>query len=144
MRWMFRSLAVGCIATLAALLAACDHAVLPTPSNGSAIPVVDQFVGTLQPSGEAFYAFSMSKPGNVSLTLISMTGPSVPDDALFPLGIGQPVGTGCTASVDAAAKPGGSPQFTATKTAGVYCVRIADNARLGAAASFVLNIAHPR
>ena len=88
--------------------------------------------------------FGMSVAGNVQLTLVSMTGSSVPDDALFPLGIGLPIGTGCTASVDAAAKPGGSPQFAAAKGAGVYCVRIADNARLGAAANFVLNITHPR
>ena len=143
MRSTFASLAVRC-AALAVLSAACDTAVDPTPSNGSGIPVVDQFSGTLQPSGDAFYAFSMSAAGDVSLTLISVTGPSVPADALFPLGIGQPVGTGCTASVDIAAKPGGTPQFTVTKAAGVYCVRIADNARLGAAATFVLNIVHPR
>jgi hypothetical protein len=143
MRSTFASLAVGC-ATLAVLGAACDHAVLPTPSNGGGIPVIETFTGTLQPSGDAFYAFSMSAAGNVALTLIRVTGPSVPDDALFPLGIGQPVGTGCTASVDAAAKPGGAAQFTVSKAPGVYCVRIADNARLGAAATFVLNISHPR
>jgi hypothetical protein len=123
---------------------ACEHSTLPAPSNGAAIPVTEQFTGTLQPSGEAFYSFGMSMAGNVSLTLISVTGSSVPDDALFPLGVGQPIGTGCTASVDAAAKPGGSPQFTVAKTSGIYCVRIADNARLGAAAAFVLNITHPR
>lgn len=144
MRSRFRSLAVGCTAAIALFSTACEHAVLPTPSNSEAIPVTERFAGTLQPSGEAFYAFSMSVGGNVSLTLVSMSGASVPDDALFPLGIGQPVGTGCTASVDAAAKPDGKPQFTAAKTAGVYCVRLADNARLGAPASFVLNITHPR
>ena len=143
MRSTFASLAVGC-ATLAVLSTACNHAVLPTPSNGSGIPVIETFTGTLQPSGDAFYAFSMTAPGNVALTLISVTGPSVPADALFPLGIGQPIGTGCTASVDAAAKPGGTPQFTVAKGAGVYCVRVADNARLGAPATFVLNISHPR
>jgi hypothetical protein len=86
----------------------------------------------------------MSKAGDVSLTLISVSGPSVPDDALFPLGIGQPVGTGCTASVDAAAKPGATAQLTLARNPGVYCVRVADNARLGAPATFVLNIVHPR
>lgn len=147
MRSTFRSLAVGCTAAMAMLSIACDHNTLPTPSNGAAIPVTEQFIGTLQPSGEAFYAFGMTTAGNVSLTLISMTpsaGSTVPDDALFPLGIGQPIGTGCTASVDAAAKPGGSPQFTASKTSGVYCVRVADNARLAAPATFVLNITHPK
>lgn len=144
MRSTFRSLAAGCVAAAGLLSVACDDATLPTPSNFSAIPVTETFMGTLQPSGDAFYSFSMAQAGNVALTLISVTGPSVPEDALFPLGIGTPIGTGCTASVDAAAKPGGSPQFTAAKNAGVYCVRIADNARLGAAATFVLNITHPR
>ena len=144
MRSTFRSLAVGCTATLVLFITACDHATLPPPSNNTGLPVTEQFTGTLQPSGEAFYSFGMSVAGNVSLTLVSVTGPSVPDDALFPLGIGQPVGTGCTASVDAAAKPGGSAQFSVVKGAGFYCVRLADNARLGAAASFVLNITHPR
>ena len=124
--------------------AACDHATLPSPSNGSGIPVTETFTGTLQPSGDMFYSFAMSQAGNVSLTLIGMTGSSVPSDALFPLGVGQPVGTGCTASTDAAAAPGGTPQYTVAKNAGVYCVRIADNARLGAPAVFVLNITHPR
>jgi hypothetical protein len=73
-----------------------------------------------------------------------VNGPSVPGDALFPIGLGLPVGTGCTAGVDAAAKPGASPQHSASRQAGVYCVRIADNARLGAPATFVLNITHPR
>jgi hypothetical protein len=129
---------------LAIVSAACDHATLPTPSNGSGIPVTETFTGTLQPSGEAFYSFGMSQAGNVSLTLVSMTGSSIPSDALFPIGVGQPVGTGCTASTDAAATPGGAPQYTVAKAAGIYCVRIADNARLGASAVFVLNITHPR
>ena len=143
MRSTFRVLAVGAIASYAVIGAACEST--PTsPGPGNSLPVVEQFIGTLQPSGEAFYAFSMSKAGQVSLTLVSVTGPSVPDDALFPLGIGLPVGTGCTASVDTAAKPGATAQFTTDKNPGVYCIRIADNARLGAAATFFLNIVHPR
>ena len=144
MRSTFRSLAVGCTATLALFITACDKTTLPPPSNNTGLPVTETFAGTLQPSGAVFYSFGMSAAGNVTLTLVSVTGPSVPDDALFPLGIGFPVGTGCTASVDAAAKPGGSPQYSTNKSSGVYCVRIADNARLGAAANFVLNITHPR
>ena len=144
MRSTFRSLAVGCTATLVLFITACDKTSLPPPSNNTGIPVTETFTGTLQPSGDAFYSFGMSTSGTVSLTLVSVTGSSVPDDALFPLGIGLPVGTGCTASVDAAAKPGGSPQYSASKSSGFYCVRIADNARLGAAANFVLNITHPK
>ena len=142
MRSTFRLLAAGCAAVV--LGAGCDHAVLPTPSNFSAIPVTESFTGTLQPAGDAFYSFSMASAGNVSLTLISVTGPSVPTDAAFPIGIGIPVGVGCTASVDAAAKPGGAPQYTVARNSGVYCVRIADNNLIGAPAAFVLNITHPR
>ncbi|HXT68192.1 MAG TPA: hypothetical protein VN700_00440 [Vicinamibacterales bacterium] len=106
--------------------------------------MTETFTGTLQPSGDAFYSFGMAQAGNVALTLISVTGSSVPSDALFPIGIGLPVGTGCTAGVDAAATPGATPQLNVTKTSGIYCVRISDNARLGAPAVFVLNITHPR
>ncbi len=144
MRSSFRSLAVGCTAALAMVSAACDSTTFPTPPIGSTIPVTETFTGVLQPSGAQIYSFGMSQAGTVALTLISVTGPSVPDDALFPIGLGQPIGTGCTASVDSAVKPGASPQFTASRGSGHYCVRIADNARLGAPATFVLNITHPR
>jgi hypothetical protein len=103
MRSTFHSRAVGSTATLVLLITACEKTTLPPPSNNTGIPVTETFAGTLQPSGEAFYSFGMSVAGTISLTLVSVTGSSVPDDALFPLGIGLPVGTGCRASVDAAA-----------------------------------------
>ena len=119
-----------------------DDPTSPSPQPG--VPVTETFMGTLQPSGTAFYSFSMSRAGNVALTLLSMTGSSVPADALFPVGIATPAGAGCPALTDAAIQPGASPQHTAAKQAGVYCVQITDNARLGAPATFVLNITHPK
>lgn len=117
----------------------------PAAPSRTGAPVTETFVGTLQPSGEAFYSFSVPKAGTVSLTLTAMTGPSIPADALFPIGIGTPVGQFCSAGVDAAAAPGSTPQYTTNKDVGVYCVKISDNnARLGAPASFALNITHPR
>lgn len=134
-----------CGALLIALAAsACDQSSLPPPSNSGGIPVVEQFAGTLKPSGTAFYSFRMSEAGTVQLTLISVTGAGVPAGATFPMGIGTPFGAGCAAGIDVAATPGGSPQFTTTKSQGVYCVVISDNAALTASASFVLNISHPR
>ena len=134
---------VAFVVTLALGSQACESESATTPSRPG-IPVTESFSGTLQPNGEAFYAFTMSKAGTVSLTLISMTGTSVPADALFPVGIGTPVGQFCAAGTDAAISPGATPQFSAGKELGVYCVRISDNARLGAAATFVLNITHPK
>lgn len=123
---------------------ACESEPATAPS-GTGAPVTETFIGTLQPGGEAFYSFSVPKAGVVSLTLTSMTGPSIPPDALFPIGIGTPVGQFCSASVDAAASPGLTPQYSTTKAVGVYCVKISDNnALLGAPASFALNITHPR
>ena len=132
------------VAALAAGTTACESEP-PTAPTGSGAAVTETFSGTLQPGGEAFYAFSMSKGGLVSLTLLSMTGSSVPADALFPIGIGNPVGQFCSSGVDAAATPGASPNFSTNKELGVYCVKISDNnARLGAPALFHLNITHPR
>ena len=135
---------VALVAALAAGTTACESEPPAAPS-GTGAPIIETFIGTLQPSGEAFYAFSVPKAGVVSLTLTSMSGPSVPADALFPLGIGVPVGQFCSAGVDAAAAPGVSPQFSTTKDVGVYCAKISDNnAKLGAPANFALNITHPR
>jgi len=107
--------------------------------------ITETFIGTLQPSGEAFYSFSVPKAGVVSLTLTAMSGASIPADALFPIGIGTPVGQFCSAGVDAAAAPGVTPQYSTTKDVGVYCAKISDNnGRLVAPASFALNISHPR
>jgi hypothetical protein len=132
------------VAALAACTLACESEPATAPS-GTGAPVTETFIGTLQPSGEAFYSFSVPKAGVVSLTLISMTGASIPADALFPIGIGTPVGQFCSAGVDAAASPGLTPQYSTTKAVGVYCVKISDNnALLGAPASFALNITHPR
>ena len=114
------------------------------PSRQPGVPVTETFTATLEPSGVAFYAFSMSRPGNIALTLISMTGASVPGDARFPVGIATPAGAGCPALTEAAIQPGASPQHTVAKAAGVYCVQISDSAQLGAPATFVLNITHPK
>ncbi len=143
--FMRRLVRIHAIAGLLALIAAGACSDTPTtPSFQSGIPVIESFTGTLQPSGTASYSFSMSRAGNIALTLISMSGPSVPDDALFPVGIATPAGSGCPALTDAAIRPGAAPQHTVSKSSGVYCVQISDNARLGAPATFVLNIVHPK
>ena len=106
--------------------------------------MTESFTGTLEPSGRLFYSFKMSHAGVVSLTLVSMTGSSVPGDALFPVGIGIPIGQSCSAGTDTAIAPGAAPQYSVAKELGVYCVALSDNARLGASAAFALNITHPK
>lgn len=135
---------VALVAALAVWSTACESEP-PAGPTGTGAPVIETFSGTLQPGGEAFYSFSVPRPGLVQLTLTAMTGPSIAQNPLFPIGIGTPVGQLCSAGVDAAAAPGGSPQFSTNKDIGVYCVKISDtNAHLGAPAVFALNITHPR
>ena len=131
------------MAVVAAGSASCESEQFGGPSRDGA-PVTETFTGTLQPSGEAFYSFKMSQPGVVSLTLVSIAGASIPADARFPLGIGSPIGAFCNAGTDASAAPGATPQYSTTKALGVYCVKITDNALLGAPAVFSLNITHPK
>jgi hypothetical protein len=135
---------VALVAALAVGTTACESEP-PAGPSGTGAPAIETFSGTLQPGGEAFYSFSVPRAGLVQLTLTAMTGPSIAANPLFPLGIGTPVGQLCSASVDAAAAPGVSPQFSTNKDIGVYCVKISDaNAHLGAPAVFALNITHPR
>jgi hypothetical protein len=68
MRSQIRAMAVGWTAVLALFSLGCETQTTPTPPLGAGLPVVDQFVGTLQPSGDAFYSFSMSQAGTVNLT----------------------------------------------------------------------------
>ena len=142
MRKVFRIHAITGLLALGAVAGCGDEPTVPTRQPG--VPVTESFVGTLQPSGFASYAFVMSRAGTVALTLISVTGSSVPSDAVFPVGIATPAGSGCPALTDAAIRPGDTPQHAVNKQPGVYCVQISDSARLGAPATFVLNITHPK
>jgi hypothetical protein len=145
MRRTFRTRAAACFALATTLAASgCDQSSLPAPSNAGGIPITERFEGTLQPAGSAFYSFRMSEAGAVQITLLSMTGPGVPAGATFPIGIGTPAGTSCGATINATIAPGPSPQYTTTKTTGVYCLLIFDNNLLTAPATFALNISHPR
>jgi len=125
--------------------AACGSSQSSTPptSPTPATPTTETFVGTLPVGGARFYSFSIVASGTVSVTLVSIEGPSVPPDVMVSLGIGTPGGTNCSSSSPTNVSAGATAQVTATEQPGLYCVNIADVGNLPAAANFTITIDHP-
>ena len=123
---------------LAFTLAACGS--VTSPSQLAAL----DFSGTLAPLGQASQQFSVSKTGEMQLTLQSLT--PRPVVGFVAVAIGLPSGTDCSPltgyylSQAAVGQQYAFPQITK----GTYCVVIADaNAALTATASFTLHLLHP-
>lgn len=132
---IFRLLAaVAC----AGVLAACGG--VDSPSQQAAI----DFNGVLDPGGEQFTTFSVSKTGEMQLTLQSLT--PRPVLGFLSMAVGQPSGTACTPILNyiitqvAIGQQYPIPQITK----GTYCLTIADaNLALTQPASFSIRLLHP-
>jgi hypothetical protein len=145
----------GKIATIAILLfsAACSHNSVTDPSLTStststttpATPTItEQFNGTLPVGGFKFYSFNIAVNGTVNVTLKSVTGTNVPTTIQLGLGIGQPSGQDCAATVSATAGSNfAAPQATGVFGPGLFCVRVFDVGNLAGTATFAISIAHP-
>ena len=133
------------------LLIACGSS---TPTSPSATPTTtaavapasmsEVYSSTLPVGGVKFYSFNVVANGTVNVTLGSLTGPGVADDATIDLGLGRPSGVGCSATTTVTVSTAtAAPQITGTYAPGVYCVRVADTtAILPAPASFSVAIEH--
>ncbi len=148
-RWLVR-LASPIVAAFV-LCSACSHNSTAEPSltsssstTGAAPTVSEVFASTLPVGGFKFYTFNIAVNGTVNVTLNSVSGAGVPATVQLGLGIGQPAGTDCTATVNATAgSTSAAPQVTGTFGPGLFCVRIYDVGNLFAPASFNVTIAHP-
>jgi hypothetical protein len=115
-----------------------------TAATGAAPTVSEAFNGTLGVGGFKFYTFNIAVNGTVNVTLTSVTGAGVPATVQLGLGIGQPAGTDCTATVtQTAGSTTPAPQVTGVFGPGLFCVRVADVGNLFAPAAFAITIAHP-
>ena len=151
MRATTAPLAIAAMAIL--VFSACSHNSVTDPSLTStsstttpvaAPTVTEQFNGTLPVSGFRFYSFSIAVNGTVNVTLKSVTGTNVPSTIQLGLGIGQPSGPDCAATVTAtAASTFAAPQATGVFGPGTFCVRVFDVGNLAAPATFAITIAHP-
>jgi hypothetical protein len=127
--------------------AGCDKTPPPTSPSGTFAsgPVqIETFTGTLTPFGVRFYSFTVSNPGTIYLTLISLRAGGASLDAQVTLSIGVPAATDCATEFTTQAPPRTSPQLSGFVVPGVYCARIADVGSLTQATEFTMNIAYPR
>jgi hypothetical protein len=134
------------------LCGACSHNSTTEPSltststatTAAAPTVTEAFNGTLPVGGFRFYSFNIAVNGTVNVTLNSVAGTGVPSTVQLGLGIGQPAGADCSATVTATAgSKSTAPQTTGVFGPGVFCVRVFDVGNLFAPATFSITIAHP-
>ena len=144
----FRSLTLLVLAgVLAGNLSAGCSPLGPT-SSPEVLPnaqlVVENFSGTLQVKGTAFYSFSVAESGTTYLSLITLKEGGVDSSVKVTLGIGTPRGTSCATSSILSVVADGSLSLTSTTDRGVHCALIFDPGNLTLPATFSLNITHPK
>jgi hypothetical protein len=135
---MNTSVLVLLVAALAA--AGCGNNSSVTAPSTPSIP--EAFSGSLPVQGSSFYSFTVSTAGTVSLSLSSLTSnPLSPaSSSVVRLGLGVPLGTGCSVSTSIDTTAGLTTQLTAPVNPDVYCVNIADIGNLTGPTDFTILI----
>jgi hypothetical protein len=135
---MKTSVLVLLVAALAA--AGCGNNSSVTAPSTPATP--EAFSGSLPVQGSSFYSFTVATAGTVSLSLSSLTSnPLSPaSSSVVRLGLGVPLGTGCSVSTSIDTAAGLTTQLTAPVNPDVYCVNIADIGNLTGPTDFTILI----
>ena len=123
---------------VAASLAACGGV------NSPSTQATEDLSGTLDPQGQSFKTFSVSKTGEMQLTLQSLT--PRPVIGFVSLAVGTPSGSICSPLLGYIVSQAavGTPYSFPTIVKGSYCVIIADsNAILPAQVSWAIRLSHP-
>jgi hypothetical protein len=120
--------------------------VMAAGCNSDASPqttVAETFASRLQQTGQAWRSVEMTKAGDLTLQLVSVTQ----TDGILNIGVGTISGTQCVLveSLDTTANSTAvAPQLTRTLTVGTYCVRVGDDSRnLTGTADFQVRIERP-
>jgi hypothetical protein len=140
---MFRACLVGLLAGVAITAAAgCgSNTTAPTVEPASTTEV---WSSTLTVGATKFYSFTVPLEGTVSVVMKSLTQNGAASSEQLTVGLGAPRGTDCAVSGSVVAGASETVLLSGTQTAGVYCVRIWDNAQLTKTAAFSVNINHPK
>lgn len=101
-------------------------------TTASVTPTSEFFEATLAPGGSTFYSFTESTAGSVAVTLASVVPPGLTGALSTPIkvGLGTPVGEGCTVTDSVDMAPALVPQFTVSMAAGVHCLWVGDAGQL--------------
>jgi hypothetical protein len=140
---MFRACLLGLLAGAAMTAAAgCgSESTAPTVEPASTTEV---WSGTLTVGATKFYSFTVPLEGTVSVVMKTLTQNGAASAEQVTLGLGSPRGTDCAVAGSVVASASDTVLLSGTQTAGVYCVRMWDNAQLTKAAAFSVNINHPK
>lgn len=144
----FRCLSVLVVAGILAGISAAGCSPLGPSSSPQVLPnsalTVENFSGSLPLKGSAFYSFSVTEQGTTYLSLISLKEGGVDSKVKVTIGLGRPRGTACATGNTLTVEANGSLSLTGTTERGVHCATVFDPGNLTMAATFSLNIAHPR
>ena len=135
---MFKMARLLTAVAVAVSLAACGSVDSPSNEVSEISPV------TVDPLGQASNTFSVSKTGEMQLTLLSLT--PRPVVGFIALAIGQPVGAGCAPAAGYVVQQAavGQRYRVSPDQQGQYCVLVADaNGALTASAVYTLRLLHP-
>jgi hypothetical protein len=128
---------------LALMGTGCDNSGSDTAPTPAAPQTTDMFSGSVDPGGLAYHPFTVTRQGEVDITLTT-AGP--PPTITMGLGVGIPSGTTCQLSISGGsvqAQAGTMPQLVGTAAAGDLCVAVYDIGNQSAAVNYTVTVAHP-
>jgi hypothetical protein len=132
---------------LAVLIAASATAACGNNDASTTAPATsssETFSGLMALQGSNFYSFTVSAAGTVDVTLASLMGksPGPASNTIVALGLGNPVGTGCSLITSVNAAPGLTAAISNAVSPDVYCVQIQDIGNLTVPLNFTIRINH--
>ncbi len=140
---MFRACLLGLLGGVVITASACGSNVSTSPTVEPA-STTEVWSSTLAVGAARFYSFTVPLAGTVSVQMKSLTQAGVTSTEQITLGLGAPRGTDCGVAGSVVASASDTVLLSGPQKAGVYCVRIWDNAQLSKTASFSVNINHPK
>jgi hypothetical protein len=141
---MFRACLLGLLACAVVTTAAGCKSNSTTPPAVEPASTTEVWSSTLAVGASKFYSFSVPLEGTVSVQLKTLTQNGVATAELVTMGLGAPRGTDCAVGGSIAATGSDATLLSGVQPAGVYCIRIWDNAQLSKTAAFSVTINHPK
>jgi hypothetical protein len=103
--------------------------------------VVETFTGTVPVGGFDFKAFNISRAGEFSITVLSLTPPA---SVFFVVSFGQMIGGTCVPSQTNVLSTAAHTVLNgAIQSPGSYCVRVADEQTFTVPETYTLQVSHP-
>lgn len=131
-------LRIATICWLAVIAAACEDAIITSPS---VTPIdVNSFSSVIHPGTAASREFTLTSGGTVAVTLTTTS----PSGVALGLGIGIPRSSGsCALSAGVQAIAGSVAQIALTAEAATYCAKVYDPGTVGEPTTFTIVISRP-